>query len=171
MYLSRAREIWRKSRPDENSHDRRVFQFVKVQLAMNNVKIYRFSFNLEISGQSYRLRSARSFSAFHRRRWEKNLNSVLTHISYVAVRAVSFGASASFGSARLSVRPPDSRRLRLRSVDPQKAKQSREHQERQGVSFEYLPRDNLGISLGLFASVYTLAVNQPARVPTTTTSS
>lgn len=34
------------------------------------------------------------------------LSSVLTHISCVAVRAVSFGASASFGSARLSVRPP-----------------------------------------------------------------
>lgn len=34
------------------------------------------------------------------------LSSVLTHISCVAVRAVSFGASASFGNARLSVRPP-----------------------------------------------------------------
>lgn len=39
---------------------------------------------------------------------EKNEKIVCnwTHISCVAERAVSFGASASFGDARLSVRPP-----------------------------------------------------------------
>lgn len=36
----------------------------------------------------------------------KLVSILSTHISYVAVRAVSFGASASFGNVRISVRSP-----------------------------------------------------------------
>lgn len=44
-----------------------------------------------------------------------------THISCVAVRAVSFGASASFGNLRLSVRPPVLFALAAISWSPKKS--------------------------------------------------
>lgn len=65
---------------------------------------------------------------------------VFTHISCVAVRAVSFGASASFGSARLSVRPPALYAFDCDRLVPKKSS-GREHQVRKYPSTIF-PRDN-----------------------------
>lgn len=129
--VSRARKTWRKSSLDGN-----LGEFFDLQKSATiNIETYRF--DLENWKKNCASRSLSIGSTQLSTVAVKILASVLTHISCVAVRAVSFGASASFGSARLSVRPPGSLRPRLRIGWSPKSQAVGSTVEK--VSFEYLP--------------------------------